>query len=85
MKLSPMQYILKEIFNVGVGKSASLLSEIVKRRIFLNVPHLELVDLNKSVAELHPHGLPDGTLVVSSIRFKEKLAGWPTSFFRRIR
>lgn len=76
MKLSPMQYdILKEIFNVGVGKSASLLSEIVKRRIFLNVPHLELVDLNKSVAELHPHGLPDGTLVVSSIRFKEKLAG----------
>lgn len=76
MKLSPMQYdILREIFNVGVGKSASLLSEIVNRRIFLNVPHLELADVNESVAGTQLLGLPEGALVVSSLRFKEKLAG----------
>lgn len=76
MKLSPMQYdILREIFNVGVGKSASLLSEIVNRRILLNVPHLELVDFDKRVSGIHFHGMPEGTLVVSSIRFREQLAG----------
>lgn len=76
MKLSPMQYdILREIFNVGVGKSASLLSEIVNRRILLNVPHLELVDFDKRVSGIHFHGMPEGTLVVSSICFREQLAG----------
>lgn len=76
MKLSPMKYdILKEIFNVGVGKSADLLSEIVNRRILLDVPHLELVDYDKTAADIHPHGMPEGTLVVSSIHFREKLAG----------
>lgn len=76
MKLSPMQYdILREIFNVGVGKSASLLSEIVNRRILLNVPHLELVDFDKRVSGIHFHGMPEGTPVVSSIRFREQLAG----------
>lgn len=76
MKLNPMKYdILKEIFNVGVGKSASLLSEIVNRRILLNVPHLELVDFDKSANDIHPQVMPEGTLVVSSIRFRKKLAG----------
>ncbi len=39
--------ILKELFNISVGKSASILSEIINKKILLNVPNLKIVDLNE--------------------------------------
>lgn len=69
--------ILKELFNISIGKAASLLSEIVNRKILLNVPDIKVVNLNDNQFKLDDC-LPeiiDGTLMVSSISFGEKLTG----------
>lgn len=69
--------ILKELFNISVGKAASLLSEIVNRKILLNVPDIKIVNLDDNQFRLDDC-LPeiiDGTLMVSSISFGEKLTG----------
>lgn len=69
--------ILKELFNISVGKSASMLSEIVNRKIILDVPDIKIFDKkndNLSFQKSLPPVL-DGTLMVSSISFREKLTG----------
>lgn len=73
-----MRYdILNELFNISVGKAAGILSEIVDKKIVLNVPHLKILDFGDSESELDD-ALPDvmnGTLMVSSIQFSEQLTG----------
>lgn len=69
--------VLKELFNVSVGRAASLLSEIIDKKIILDVPNLNILDSQGQEFKLVNH-LPqvlDGTLMVSSICFKEKLTG----------
>ncbi|MDD3173957.1 MAG: chemotaxis protein CheC [Herbinix sp.] len=69
--------ILKELFNISVGKAASLLSEIINRRILLTVPNVETFNLNNKEFLLDNY-LPkeiDGALMVSSISFHENLKG----------
>lgn len=69
--------ILKELFNMSVGRAASLLSEITNRRILLNVPDVEFVDLNKTgfnTTEYIPK-TKDGTLMASSISFEKNMTG----------
>ena len=69
--------ILKELFNISVGQAASMLSEVVNKTILLDVPNIEILDSNKELSKLQAH-LPavlDGTLMVSSITFKEQLTG----------
>lgn len=69
--------ILKEIFNISVGKAASMLSEIINRKILLNVPDIEVLTLEDKEFRLDDY-LPkvmDGTLMVSSISFEKKLTG----------
>lgn len=76
MIIDDLKYdILKEMFNVGVGKSASMLAEIVNKKIILTVPHIELIDQETEPEKSFPSSLPSGTLVISSITFKEQLAG----------
>lgn len=69
--------MLTEMFNIGVGKAAGLLSEIIDRTILLNIPRIKISNQKeqelKSVDYL-PKVL-DGTLMVSSISFKEQLTG----------
>lgn len=68
--------ILNEIFNIGVGKAADLLSQIVKKRIILRIPRILALDSPeelRNVPELA--GLAKGTLMVSSISFYEQLSG----------
>lgn len=69
--------MLTEMFNIGVGKAAGLLSEIIDRTILLNIPKIKISNQKeqelKSVDYL-PKVL-DGTLMVSSISFKEQLTG----------
>lgn len=69
--------ILRELFNISVGKAADMLSEIIDRKIILNVPNIEIFDIKDNYGKLGmclPSVL-DGTLMVSSISFKKTLNG----------
>ncbi|MFL0246009.1 chemotaxis protein CheC [Candidatus Clostridium stratigraminis] len=69
--------ILRELFNISVGKSASILSEIISKKIFLNVPILKIIDINEEAVTINNY-LPEvmkGTIMVSSIAFKDELRG----------
>lgn len=69
--------ILKELFNISVGKAASLLSEIIDKKILLDVPRVEVLDIenkDKRLTDYLPKDI-DGALMVSSISFEEKLNG----------
>lgn len=69
--------ILKEIFNVSVGKAADMLSDIILKKIVLNVPYLELIGAEDKELALNRF-LPktvDETLMVSSISFEKSLTG----------
>lgn len=75
--------ILKELFNISVGKAASILSEMINKRILLDVPNIEILDpkdVEFKIDNLIPKVL-DGTLMVSSISFKEKLTGQANLIF----
>lgn len=68
--------ILKEVFNISVGRAAEMLSEIVNRKIILKVPNLKFFEKEKEgiIEEYLPSKLK-GTLMVSSISFKDNLTG----------
>lgn len=69
--------ILNELFNISVGEAASLLSEMINRTLILNVPSIKIVDIKDNNIDLDLF-LPmdvDGTLMVSSICFENKLTG----------
>lgn len=78
MKNKELEYdILKELFNISVGKAASMLSEIINKKIILDVPDIKILSLNdkgEKLLDLLPTDL-DGTLMVSSISFKRQLTG----------
>lgn len=69
--------ILKELFNISVGKAASILSEITNKKILLDVPNVEILNFQDEKFKVNGY-LPDkidGTLMVSSISFEKKLEG----------
>ncbi|HCJ56426.1 chemotaxis protein CheC [Lutispora sp.] len=69
--------MLAEMFNIGVGKSASLLSEIIGRKILLDVSKIEILcnkDKNEKLEAILSK-ISDGALMVSSIEFEEKITG----------
>lgn len=69
--------ILKELFNISAGKAASMLSEITNRKILLNVPDIKIFNADDKKFKLEEN-LPkvlNGTLMVSSISFEDKLTG----------
>ncbi|MFU0800370.1 MAG: chemotaxis protein CheC [Xylanivirga thermophila] len=72
-----MYDILQEIFNIGVGKAANMLSEMINKKILLDVPTIEILnceELDIDLAKCFPK-ISNGTLMVSSIAFEEKLTG----------
>lgn len=75
--------ILKELFNISVGKSASILSEIIDKKILLNVPDIEILELKSNKAQLDKYfnNIIEGAIMVSSISFKEKSAGKASLIF----
>lgn len=69
--------ILKELFNMSVGKAASILSDIINKKILLDVPKIEFLDFTEDKLKFD-NSFPnviDGALMVSSISFKEILTG----------
>ncbi|MEA5009750.1 chemotaxis protein CheC [Clostridium tyrobutyricum] len=78
MKKRILRYdILKELFNISVGKAASMLSEITNKRIFLDVPNVEILNLENKNLRLEDYFpmIINGTLMISSIAFEKKLTG----------
>lgn len=78
MKNKALEYdILEELFNISVGNAASMLSEIIDKKIILDVPDIKILGSDETKDKLFDY-LPkvlDGTLMVSSISFKENLRG----------
>lgn len=72
-----MYDILKELFNISVGKAACILSEIIDRKIILKVPDIEIVNYQKEDFKLDNYlaNVIDGALIVSSITFNQDLSG----------
>ncbi|WP_069998671.1 chemotaxis protein CheC [Cellulosilyticum sp. I15G10I2] len=75
--------ILKELFNIGVGKSAAMLSEIIDKKILLNVPDLKIIGIEEDAEALYDYinNAFEGALMVSSISFEEELAGKASLIF----
>lgn len=78
MRDNSLKYdMLKEIFNIGVGKAANMLSEIVDKKILLDVPNIKIFDYENKEIEFEGSfykGIT-GTLMVSSISFEKKING----------
>lgn len=75
--------ILKEMFNIGVGKAAGMLSEIINKKILLDVPNIEVLNLENSSSEIEKGFCKTlkGTLMISSITFEEKITGQANLIF----
>lgn len=66
--------ILKEIFNIGVGKAAEMLSEIIDRKVILDVPDILILEKeDKKIDKVK--NIPLGTVMVSSIDFQKDING----------
>lgn len=75
--------ILKELFNISVGKASSLLSEITERKIVLNIPDVKLINLEnkKNNEEECPPEKSDSIFMISSISFEQELQGKASLIF----
>lgn len=53
MKLTPDQIdALKELINIGVGRSAGMLNEMVNIRVYLQVPSVKVFPISEAIKEL---------------------------------
>ncbi|WP_315116452.1 chemotaxis protein CheC [uncultured Clostridium sp.] len=74
---------LKELFNISVGKAASMLSEMINSKIILDVPYVDIIHVISEELKIENY-LPkvlEGALMVSSISFKEQLTGQANLIF----
>lgn len=71
------QDILKEIFNINVGQAANMLSEIINKKILLDVPSIQIIDYNKDNFKIEDtfENIPEGALMLSSINFNKEIQG----------
>lgn len=74
-KIGMKEDILKEIININVGQAASLLSEMVNKKIELKVPKLRILDGETDFSQEDCPNLLKGALMVSSIKFENELNG----------
>ena len=71
--------ILKEYINVFIGQAASLLSEMVDRRINLSVPYINFIKNDKEFCELDVNkdlcNALKGHVMSTSISFSDAFSG----------
>ena len=73
--------IIREVVNIGIGEAASSLSELVKDRVYINVPDIQIMDLIDVPAYIKSemealgilisqdfHGLIDGKVLLTYSR-----------------
>ena len=74
MILSDQQFdFLTEIINIGIGRSANVLNKIVKSRVKLYVPKIQLLPVDELARHIDPKSGGDMSLV--SMSFKGDLKG----------
>jgi chemotaxis protein CheC len=74
MNLTPQQFdFLTEIINIGIGRSANVLNKIVKNRVMLRVPKIQLMKIDDLAQYIDPQSLNEMSLV--SMGFKGDLLG----------
>jgi len=64
---------LKEIFNIGVGRSASALNKMVSQTVELSVPHVQLVENRHLIARLEANNV--GRISAVSQKFVGDFSG----------
>lgn len=71
------QDILKELFNISVGRAAGILSDIVGQKIHLNVPNVKILNASSESYAIDEYisMKKNGTLMVSTLSFKENYTG----------
>jgi len=65
--------LLAEIINIGIGRSAAILNKIVKSRVKLFVPKVDLIHLNE--IDSHMDSLESGMMSLVSMGFKGDFKG----------
>ncbi|WP_100489082.1 chemotaxis protein CheC [Sporolactobacillus pectinivorans] len=75
--------ILKELFNIGVGQAAGTLSEIIDKKIILDVPDVKILSVERGKVELDKflNQVAEGAVMVSSISFDRQLEGTVSLIF----
>ncbi|WP_313342008.1 chemotaxis protein CheC [Sedimentibacter sp.] len=75
--------ILRELFNISVGKASSLLSEIIDRKIILNVPDVKIINVENKEFNIQEclHEKSDSLFMISSISFEYELKGKASLIF----
>lgn len=68
---------LIELFNISVRKAASVLSEIVNKKINLRVPELKLINLEENPSEFYDYilNVGSGSILVSSLSINKDIKG----------
>ena len=64
---------IRELINIGTGKSASVLNKIVKSRVFLTVPNITI--LSNDQFEKHHFGYNSEKLSTVTLNFKGEIVG----------
>ena len=73
---------LREYIGLYIGQAASLLSEMIERRVHLMIPDIELVRSNIDAIETHRYfSFLDGYVVSSSIGFGTDFSGKAKLYF----
>lgn len=77
------QDILKELFNISVGRAAGILSDIVGQKIHLNVPNVKILKASSGSYAIDEYisMKKNGTLMVSTLSFKENYTGKASLIF----
>ena len=77
------QDILKELFNISVGRAAGILSDIVQQKIHLTVPNVRILDVSSETYAIDEYisMKKKGTLMVSTLSFKENYTGKASLIF----
>jgi len=74
MKLTPDQIdALKELINIGVGRAAAMLNEMIKSRVYLQVPSVRVFSILQAKNELDKLGID--RLATVQLQFKGPFSG----------
>jgi chemotaxis protein CheC len=82
MELSPGQHdILKELINIGVGKAAALINQMVKAHVTLTVPEIVVLSQDEMDGALARHG--DAAFSTVRMGFRGAFSGSTALIFPR--
>jgi chemotaxis protein CheC len=73
LRLSPKEHdILVELFNIGMGKAASSLSSMLKQKILLEIPEIDIISVDELIRLVD---YKDKTFDITHLDFSGKING----------